>query len=204
MKKITIVSISVCLIVTAIFAIAVTYSKNIKTPYELGQLQKKVNEHIVDKKILVSVNQEEITDKQIETYMALSAANLTKEQAKQKLINDKLLVQHAKDQGFAVSEEEVRQYIDESKQYQIDNPELAQPIYDYIAGLGITEDEYWDMMEPSIKERMYIGKLKAQLKNNFEQQFSNKSSRSAVQFEQYIIQYVNQLKEQAVIVDYDE
>ena len=202
MKKIIIVSISLCIIVTVISAI--TYSKNIKTPYEFGQLQRNVNENTKDNKILVSVNKEGISDRQIETYMALSADGLTKEEAKQKLINDRLLIQNAKKKGIVVSDEEVKQYIDESKQYQNDNPELAQPIYDYIAGLGITEDEYWNMMEPSIKERMYIGKLKKQLRTDFEQQYTYKNSKNAVQFEEYVMKYVNQLKEQAVIVDYEE
>ncbi|TZE82312.1 SurA N-terminal domain-containing protein [Calorimonas adulescens] len=96
--------------------------------------------------------------------------------ALQKMIDDELLYQEAKSKGYEVSMEEAQKYADQTRETiqkivdgEIDTPNRDEMIaaYDnlkeFIKGMGMTEDEYWQPLVPEYQKALAIGKLRKEI-----------------------------------------
>lgn len=96
----------------------------------------------------------------------------------QKLIEDELIYQEAKSEGYEVSMEYAQKYADQTRETiqkivngEIDTPDKEDTIKvynnvkEYMKGMGMTEDEYWDSVMPEYQRALTIGKFKGKLRN---------------------------------------
>ena len=91
---------------------------------------------------------------------------LSDEQIKAEFIKEAVSEQEADKQKLNVTEDEAKRFADEMKQAvaEAQDSQTQQFLKDYIAALGITEDEYWNQYAiPAYQQALKIGKLKQKI-----------------------------------------
>lgn len=122
-----------------------------------------------------------------------------------RLIENEILYQEAKAQNLDISYEEAQKYANKMRktQRQIMSGELTvsnieeyykiQEMTDqYIKGMDITENDYWDMAVPIYQKTLSIGNLKATIISSMRKDSNDKNPDK--HFEEYIQNVKNQYK----------
>ena len=162
-----------------------------------------------DDTIVASVNGEKIPKKSVDSFKVVLNSSLnnsdhmyTDEEVLDKMIEKILLYQTALNAGISVSSEDVDKLMQQSKDalaLEV-NKKDAATIAEYISGMNITEDEYWELVRPLVKRDIVCGRYKYALRKNF----SEANNITDIQelkkeFDAYFIDYMEQLKENADI-----
>ncbi|MGB9814159.1 MAG: SurA N-terminal domain-containing protein [Thermovenabulum sp.] len=123
---------------------------------------------------------------------------LSPQQILERLIDNEVLYQEAKSQGLEVSYAEAKEYMEETR--KITNEILAGKLQvadreeflktennlrQYIKGLGISEDEYWNQLIPIYQKYLSIGKLKAKILSSMPENDKKDPEKAHLYFEQY-------------------
>lgn len=73
-------------------------------------------------------------------------------------IEKKALYMAAEDAGVTVSDDEVTAEINKIKELFVGDPEGKKELDAEIAGMGMTEDEYWEYLRPQYKSNIIVNK----------------------------------------------
>lgn len=176
-------------------------SNNIK---DFGENIKSIlNSKDKDEVVLV-VNGTNIYKKQFDilkaTYIS-SNPNITDKDVFDKLIERQLLFDEAVKNGVSISDEKVAEIIEYTKKAVHSNPTEYDRLKNYLKGLGVSEDEYWQQSTPTYKKMLIMGEYKNNhLKKAFEES-NNITNKSELEqkFKQYYEQYINDLKSKSTI-----
>lgn len=109
-------------------------------------------------------NPEEISESQIEEKAKNVAEmfDMSEEEAKDKIrqdsMNKKALYLAAKEAKIVVSSEEVAEQIEKARKVYHEDEEGKKELQALIAGMGMTEDEYWEAIKPQYESNMRINK----------------------------------------------
>lgn len=105
-----------------------------------------------------------ITDKQLDIYVMnlefTTKGKVDREVALKKIIRNKELYLLADEAGYSVNDKTVANKLDEVRKIVDENVEQKAFLKNYITGLGIDEDEYYDQIFDSYKENLTIGNYK--------------------------------------------
>ncbi len=97
-------------------------------------------------------------------------------------VANELLYREAQAQGLSAGPEEVNAYIAELRENLSDDPEGYAELSDYLGGLGITEDEYWETHLEDYQKELTIEKLGDKLLDNY---FSQYPDATADEYQEY-------------------
>lgn len=117
---------------------------------------------------------------------SLTANTPSEEEMLDKMIINELLFQKAKELGLLASEEEVEEKIKITRE-ALGEENFMEP---YLEGLGLTTEEYLEVVRDSILRSLSIGNLKRQITNK------------AIDKEKKWDNYIKELKEEAIIKYY--
>lgn len=139
---------------------------------EHGKAQKEV------KKPFIKINKKEFSNKDYDQFKAIknviqrSNGNqlLSENKVKHEFIKENALLDEAGKQNLTVTKQDAEDFAKKTREQfdklPSDNP-TRQVIEDYIAALGISEDEYWTQIAvPTYEKALTIGKLKNKVFNN--------------------------------------
>lgn len=76
----------------------------------------------------------------------------------QNSIEKKALYLAAENQGISVSDKEVTEEIDKIKATFVADPEGQKELKAEIAGMGVSEEEYWEILRPQYKSNIIVNK----------------------------------------------
>ncbi|MCF6097767.1 SurA N-terminal domain-containing protein [Thermovorax subterraneus] len=120
-----------------------------------------------------------------------------------RFIDNEVLYQKAKSQSLEVSYEEAKKYAEEVRKsindalagkIQVADRqefiEIQNYIKQYIKGLGLSEDEYWNKLIPGYQKFLSIGKLKEKILSSM----SEEERRDPAKVRSYFEQYKNNLR----------
>lgn len=123
---------------------------------------------------------------------------LTRNEVLMKLIDDEIMFQAAKEKGLAISQDEARNFMLDTRQtlYDIISGKIPDAdrahtieqmniIRQTIAGMGITEEQYWELTVPIYQKILSIGKLK----KNILQGLPEKDRQDMKKVQQYLEEY---------------
>ncbi|SHM91899.1 SurA N-terminal domain-containing protein [Caldanaerovirga acetigignens] len=115
-----------------------------------------------------------------------------------RFIDNEVLYQEAKSQGLEVSYEEAKKYAEEVRKSINDAcagkievadrqefMEIQNYIKQYIKGLGLSEDEYWNKLIPGYQKFLSIGKLKEKILSSMPEEERRDPAKVHSYFEQY-------------------
>ncbi len=118
-------------------------------------------------------------------------------------IRHEILYQEAINQGIDVDFDEAQKYTEQLKQAFLADEEdpFAVDLFEYISGLGLTVDEYFEQMIPMYQETMHVGLLRQKIYDEVEWESDNKLSSSELNQEQIkaFNKFYNTLRENAVV-----
>lgn len=97
-------------------------------------------------------------------------------------VANELLYREAQAQGLSTGPEEVNAYIAELRENLSSDPEGYAEFSDYLGGLGITEDEYWESHFEDYQKELTIEKLGNRLLDNY---FSQYPDSTADKYQEY-------------------
>ena len=143
----------------------------INTAQTIGKDIKKASERVI-----LKVNDQEATERDwVWEYVnlrynpALSSKGdqELKVEALARLIEDKVLLSEALKRGFGVSEEEARAYSEEVRK-SMNFPDVIGKEWfeDLIKGMGVSEQEYWEMAPKGYQMILSVSNLMASLRKN--------------------------------------
>ena len=178
-----------------------------------------VKEKLRDEKedIVVQISNSEqeviITSKQLDTYvMNLEFATnekVDKSNALDQLIKQKALYLLACKNGYEVEDKVVKEKIVETKNAINSDIEQKTFLKNYLEGLGISEDEYFEQLFDSYKVRLTIGKYKnSKLKPQLIKQDKTLSERDYTQkfnkkLDNYIEELINEnVNKKDIVIEY--
>jgi parvulin-like peptidyl-prolyl isomerase len=187
----------------ALIGIATVFAANLDdVMFQLGERTRELDE---DKGYVIAVvDGTEILSKDLEILKIssdLAEKEVDEAEALDKLIEKQLVYNAAIESGIDVSDSEVDRIIEQTKQALEQDDDANAQQAEYIAGLGISEEEYWEMVKPIYKKMLIMGKYK----NSFiKEQFikeNNITDAKAIEQEyaEYFKEHVESLKSKANI-----
>lgn len=190
----------VILLVTLLFA--TVYVNGESEMNLLGQDHSSIMSN-ADSTIIAIVDGEEITKKVFESYkLSLNQGNTkySDDEVLDKIIEKKLLYKNAIADGIAVDDNDVDKYLQEVKNGLAQNSELGQRIKEYIEGLNITEDVYWEQVRSVYKSNGIISDYMEKLQAEYAEA-NNLTDKKEIsdKFREYFKQFVEDLKNNSQI-----
>lgn len=162
-KKIIIIYSFLCILVLATINLA--YSKS--DEFLLGEKIKNLSK---SEKIVAKINGIPVTEKEYESkklFLETQKQPANFENVIRAIAEQKLLFEEAKKRGITVTKEELDNFIQLQKRLseQVSDEEKAN-FRDFLAGQGLTVEEYWSNPDVinAYERGIYIGKFKAQLR----------------------------------------
>ena len=153
--------------------------------------------------IVAVINGENITKKGFETYKLFvnnGESKLTDRQTLDSILEQKVLFDEATQKGLSATDEEVAKLIESTQDIMRENEERFSAFKDYLNGLNMSEDQYWDSVKPAYNKFITCGKLKSALKEKFAED-NNILDKTELdtKFRNYYSQYVKELEREATI-----
>ncbi|GAW30997.1 SurA N-terminal domain-containing protein [Carboxydocella sp. JDF658] len=162
-KKIIIIYSFLCIFVLATINLA--YSKS--DEFLLGEKIKNLSK---SEKIVAKINGIPVTEKEYESkklFLETQKQPANFENVIRAIAEQKLLFEETKKRGITVTKEELDNFIQLQKRLseQVSDEEKAN-FRDFLAGQGLTVEEYWSNPDVinAYERGIYIGKFKAQLR----------------------------------------
>jgi len=195
MKLITKISIIAAIaVVSTIAIVSVTLGSDNHTL--LGKIYKQANTE--KSQVVAKVNGKEIKSNSIEAMInsfELTGQKKSKKEIIEKIVIDELLLQQAEQNNIVISDEELNSVLEQLKDNFPRDEEGYKNFKNTLNGMGISEDEYWDMARPVYKKVFTIGKFKNKI---LRQDFLAKNTdipehEKNDKFEEYYLKYKKDL-----------
>ncbi len=147
--------------------------------------------------IVATIDGEKISKKGFETYKLFinnGDNKLSDKQILEKIIERKAINDEAIKEGLSATDEEVASLVN-SAQNMKENDERYLAFKEYLGGLSMTEDQYWESVKPAYKKFITCGKFKNSLKEKYAKENDIKDKTELDNnFRDYYNQYVQELK----------
>lgn len=197
----------ILVILVAVASCIVLYANQYNPMFNFGQKLKSIYDKN-DETIVAIIDDTKITMKQFEAY------KYTLNDSKQKMFSDReildmlidkeLFYKEALNNGVSVSDSVVDETIKSQKELITKNEHEYNQIKDYIAGLGITEEQYWENSKTGYKRALICGQYKKILKKAYAEKNNIKDQNELnKQFEEYYKSYIKELKSRSKVEYYD-
>jgi hypothetical protein len=122
---------------------------------------------------VATIDGEKITKKGFETYKFLvnsGEQKLSDSEMLNKIIDRQVIYKSAQRDGITVTDEEVLNAIHNAKDIITSDAERYKSFQDYIEGLNMTEEQYWESVKPVYKKALICGKYKNELKQKYKEE----------------------------------
>ncbi len=169
------ISIALVLVISILVFGAVGYAaiQNNNVARLLGIEQAKVLSS-VGNDIVATIDGEKITIEGFDTYKLFlnsSEGNkLSDQQILDKILDRQVVYKQAIKEGMTASEEEVNLAIKSAQEaIELDSKQY-EAFKEYISGLKLSEDEYWETVKPAYKKALTCGKYKNVLKEKYKEE----------------------------------
>lgn len=205
MKKLFIILV----VLVAMVSFVVLYANQDSSIFDFGQNVKS----IIDKNdvtIVATIDDFKITMKQFEAYkLTINSSKdgqkmLSDKEILDMLIDRELFYKEALNNGVSVSDSVVDETIKSQKELLANNEHEYNQVKDYIAGFGITEEQYWENAKPAYKKALICGQYKKILKKAYAEKNKIKDQNELNnQFEEYYKNNIKVLKSKCKIEYYN-
>lgn len=205
MKKLFIILV----VLVAMVSFVVLYANQDSSIFNFGQKVKSINDKN-DETIVATINDSEITMKQFEAYkLTINSSKdgqkmLSDKEILDMLIDKEVVYIEALKNNISVSDSFVDESINSSKELVTQNQSEYNQLKDYISGLGITEEQYWENAKPAYKKALMWGQYKKILKKAYAEKNNIKDQNELNnQFEEYYKNNIKELKSKSKIEYYN-
>lgn len=153
--------------------------------------------------IVAMFNGEKITKKGFDTYkliMNSGSIKLSDKEILDKIVERQIEYKQAIKEGITATDEEVNNFIKSAQ----DTVKITDNDYaafkDYISGMNMTEEQYWESVKPAYKKAIICGKFKKSLKEKFAEEKNIKDELQLnKEFNVFYNQYLKDLKSKVKI-----
>lgn len=154
-------------------------------------------------RVVATIDGEKITKKGFDSYKLFINSGETKlsdSQILDKILDRKVIYDKAIQDGIVATDEEINSALKTAQRVMSENHDQYEAFKDYIRGLNMTEDQYWDSVKPAYKKFVICGKYKNTLKEKYgeDNKIEDKTELNN-KFRDYYNQYVNDLKNKAKV-----
>lgn len=185
-----------CLVALAI-PVTSAFASKVTSKHEVaGEISKQVLEKKC--KTVMTVDNENITDKELDAVKTMHP-EFSNEQAKDEVVCDKLVYKEALKQGIVVTSQEIDDYVKQAREMIKQDPASKQMVDDYIKGLGLTEEEYWEKAKDEYKVQLTISKYKTSVEDEFSKSVKKDDPQYTDKYLKFYQKKVSDLKSKAVI-----
>jgi|GEM_PF-6694529 len=156
------------------------------------------------KEVVANIDGEGITKKGFDTYKLFLNSNgeskLSDKQILDKIIDRQVVYNQAVKEGMTASESEVDSAVKAAQEAIKSESKQYEAFKDYISGLNLTEEAYWESVRPAYKKALTCGKYKNSLKAKFKEDNKGKAiSDLNAEFSKYYDGKVKALVEKAKV-----
>lgn len=202
-RTITILISAICVILLiGSTAFAIQQKSKMKS---VGQQQKDIYAAANANDSVATVDGIPITKKAFDTFKVMysnSDQKPTDKEVLDMIVERQLLHKQAEKEGITISDEQLNNAIEKMKQDLHNDTQSYSDFKDYIAGLNITEEQYWEQSKPVYKKALAVGQLKSRLKQQYEAEHKSEDAQVVEKnFGEFYKSYVSDLK-QKVKIDY--
>jgi hypothetical protein len=153
--------------------------------------------------VIATLDGEKITKKGFDTYKFFVNSDnkkLSDKEILDKIIDRQVIYNQALKEGISVTNEELENAIKSAQDLMKSNDQQYTAFKEYVSGLNMTEEQYWESVIPTYQKAITCGKLKNELKEKFakENKIEDKSELEA-KFRDYYDQYVKDKKSKAKV-----
>ncbi|WP_165755790.1 SurA N-terminal domain-containing protein [Ruminiclostridium hungatei] len=131
------------------------------------------------KEIVAIIDGENITQKGFDTYKLFLNSNgenkLSDKQVLDKIIERQVICNQAVEEGMTASESEIDSAVRSARETMKSDSKTYAAFKEYVAGLNLTEDSYWESVRPVYKKALTCGKYKNSLKAKFREDNKGKA-----------------------------
>lgn len=151
--------IIVLIIVSLVIGVFVSSNATTSLFSQLGKMYKENADQDVEKNVLAEINGGEITEESINTLVdtyKLFGNDKTKEEVFEFVVTNQLLIELAKNSGIEVSEKDVKDQLALTREIINEDPKELKNMKDYIDSIGMTEDEYFEVIKSEYMDYMIL------------------------------------------------
>ena len=153
--------------------------------------------------IVATIDGEKITKKGFDSYKLFVNSGETKlsdSQILDKILERKVIYDEAVKDGIVATDEEIANAIKTAQSVISESNDQYISFKDYISGLNMTEDQYWESVKPAYKKFVTCGKFKNALKVKYsnDNKIADKTELNN-KFRDFYYQYVGDLKSKAKV-----
>ncbi|QNU68419.1 SurA N-terminal domain-containing protein [Ruminiclostridium herbifermentans] len=123
--------------------------------------------------IVATVDGEKITKKGFDTYklfLSNSKDDMSDQQILDKIIERNILYDLAIKESYSASDSELSSVIKTAQDVIKSDSQQYEAFKEYLIGLSMSEDEYWEIVIPAYEKAVTCGKYKKALKENFKKE----------------------------------
>lgn len=154
--------------------------------------------------IVARIDGEPVTKKVFDSYkLSLNSgveSKLSDEQILDKIVDRQVVYNQAVKEGMTASESEVDSAVKAAQEAIKSESKQYEAFKDYISGLNLTEEAYWESVRPAYKKALTCGNYKKALKAKFNEDNKEKAvSDLNAEFSKYYDEKVKALVEKAKV-----
>jgi hypothetical protein len=151
--------------------------------------------------IVATIDGEKITKKGFDTYKLFlnggDQSQLSDKQVLDKILDRQVIYNQAIKEGISVSDDEISSSIKSAQESIKAVSSQYESFKEYLSGLNMTENQYWESVKPTYKKALICGKYKNALKEKYIQANNIKNKNSTEidsEFRDFYAQKVKDLK----------
>lgn len=154
--------------------------------------------------IVARIDGEPVTKKGFDSYkLSLNSgveSKLSDEQILDKIVERQVVYNQAIKEGMTASESEVDSAVKAAQEAIESESKQYEAFKDYISGLNLTEEAYWESVRPAYKKALTCGKYKNSLKAKFNEDNKEKAIHDLnAEFSKFYDEKVKALVEKAKV-----
>ncbi len=165
-KKVIIIAVTAVILICCIGGYTFSKSESAAKLFGMKQSQELTN---AGNDIVATIDGEKISKKGFDTYKAMinSENKLSDKEILDKIVESHVVYTQAVKEGFHVSDQQVEAAIKSNQETLKKDSKQYEAFKEYIRGLKMNEDEYWESVKPAYKKTLMRGAYKNALKEKF-------------------------------------
>ncbi|WP_083826378.1 SurA N-terminal domain-containing protein [Clostridium sp. BNL1100] len=146
--------------------------------------------------MVATINGEKITKKGFDTYKVMinSENKLSDKEILDKIVESHVVYMQAVKEGFHVSDQQVEAAIKSAQEAIKMDSKQYEAFKEYLSGLKISENEYWESVKPAYKKALIRGAYNNALKQKFNKAKIENNNEHNSKFSEFYKQKIKDLK----------
>ncbi len=197
-KKAIIIAVTAVILICGIGGYTFAKSESAAKLFGIKQSQTLAN---AGDDIVATIDGEKISKKGFDTYKAMinSENKLSDKDILNKIVESHVVYTQAVKEGFHVSDQQVEAAIKSSQETLKKDSKQYEAFKEYIRGLNMSENEYWESVKPAYKKTLMRGAYKNALKEKFKKDKLENNDELNTNFSEYYSQIIKDLISQAKV-----